>query len=56
MKDYVGDGVYIEWGTYAGAFTLTTEDGVTVQNTIYFEPETWAALLRLVRAQTGEDE
>ncbi len=50
MKAYVGDGIYMEYDPDApiGAFILTTEDGISVQNTIYIEPETWAALQRLV--------
>ncbi len=33
-KAYVGDGVYIQVGGYLGEWFLTTEDGISVQNTI----------------------
>lgn len=35
-KKYLGDGVYIDFDGYA--VTLTTEDGISVQNTVYMEP------------------
>lgn len=38
IKEYLGDGVYItkdDVGLY-----LTTENGITISNTIYLEPET----------------
>ena len=33
-KVYIGDGVYMAPGSYFGEIILTTEDGITVQNTI----------------------
>lgn len=45
-KEYIGDGVYADFGT--GLLLVTTEDGVSVQNKIYFEPEVWAALTNYV--------
>lgn len=36
-KSYIGDGVYIEFDGFA--YTLTTENGVSVTNTIVMEPE-----------------
>ena len=35
-KDYLGDGVYINHDNFHTI--LTTEDGMSVQNTIYLEP------------------
>lgn len=42
MKSYLGDGVYIE-ATAIGRIKLTTENGLSVTNTIYLEPEVLAA-------------
>lgn len=36
-KEYVGDGVYVEVGNFIGQIVVTTEDGISVQNTIYLE-------------------
>jgi len=46
MKRYIGDGVYVAFDGFA--LTLTTENGVAVTNTIYLEPEVWAALNEFV--------
>lgn len=45
LKDYIGDAVYVEVDEF-GAFTLTTEDGVSVTNRIVLEPEVFEALKR----------
>jgi len=45
-KRYLGDGVYAEM-TIEG-LVLTTEDGVSVTNTIYLEPEVFDALVKFV--------
>lgn len=37
-KEYVGDGIYIQKGEY-NEIVLTTEDGITVTNTIYLEAQ-----------------
>lgn len=36
-KQYIGDGVYIDYNGYD--IVLTTEDGITATNTIVLEPE-----------------
>ena len=36
-KIYIGDGAYAQFDGYG--FIVTTENGISVQNTIYFEPE-----------------
>lgn len=41
-KIYLGDGVYGDLDD-SGGITLTTEDGIRVTNSIYFEPEVLAA-------------
>ncbi len=44
-KVYLGDGVYAEADEY-GAIILTTENGLSVTNTIYMEPSVLEALER----------
>ena len=43
-KDYLGDAVYADFDGFG--IVLTTEDGISATNTIYIEPEVFAALLR----------
>lgn len=43
-KDYLGDGVYADFDGYQ--LVLTTEHGVRTTNTIYLEPDVYAALMR----------
>ena len=33
-KTYLGDGAYVQQGSYIGEVILTTEDGISVQNRI----------------------
>lgn len=47
MKVYLGDGVYAEMAQ--GRLKLTTENGISVQNTVWLEPEVWAALVEFVK-------
>lgn len=42
MKQYLGDGVYVEHDGYS--FILTTENGICATNTIYLEPVVISAL------------
>lgn len=43
-KTYVGDGVYAEFDGFG--IVLTTEDGVSVSNMIYLEPDVLRAINR----------
>lgn len=43
-KEYLGDSVYIDFD--GNGFLLTTEDGITVSNSIYLELEVLLALER----------
>jgi hypothetical protein len=43
-KQYLGDAVYVE--VEHGMLKLTTEDGIQATNTIYLEPEVFAALVQ----------
>ena len=40
-KSYIGDGVYANFDGFS--FILTTENGITIQNTITLEPKVWEA-------------
>lgn len=46
-KRYLGDGVYIE--IEHGMVKLTTEDGISVSNTIFLEPSVIDNLLRYLK-------
>jgi len=45
-KVYLGDGVYVDFDGYQ--IVLTTEDGISVTNTIYLEPNIYASLVAYV--------
>lgn len=45
-KDYLGDGVYARFDGHD--LVLTTEDGVSVHNTIVLEPAVVAAMTRYI--------
>ena len=51
IETYLGDAVYAR--IRDGRLILTTEDGIGAMNTIYLEPEVYAALLAFV-ARTKE--
>ena len=53
MKTYLGDGVYAD--VERGMLKLTTEDGVSVTNTIYLEPAVLGALYRYVEGPRPEE-
>lgn len=43
-KAYLGDGVYAEFD--GAGVVLTTQDGVSIQNTIFLEPEVFENLTK----------
>jgi len=47
MKQYIGDGVYVDNDIYNDA--VTTENGIETTNRIVLEQEVWNALLPFVR-------
>jgi hypothetical protein len=49
MKVYLGDSVYV--GVENGMLKLTTENGISVTNTIYLEPEVITALLKYLEVK-----
>lgn len=46
-KEYLGDGVYIELNDFS-QLVLTTENGISITNTIFMEPDVLAAFLEYV--------
>lgn len=50
-KEYLGDGVYAEFED--GMIKVTTEDGISVTNTVYLERSVYDALIRFAEATTG---
>lgn len=53
-KAYIGDGVYIDFDGYG--IVLTTEDGVSVTNTIVLEPYVYRALTEYVEHLSAKAE
>ena len=48
-KQYLGDGVYVEWLADRGQIVLTTEDGLRATNSIYLEGDVVNALFRFAQ-------
>lgn len=48
-KQYLGDGVYVEYSENANFIKLTTEDGLQIKNMIVLEPEVWFQLKDYVK-------
>ena len=46
-KSYIGDGVYVDFDGFS--LILTTEDGISVQNTIVLEPQVYEELQKYVK-------
>ncbi len=54
MKQYLGDGAYVDYDGYA--LVLTTEDGIRATNRIVLEPEVYHALVAYVARLKAKDE
>ena len=54
MKTYLGDGVYV--GFDGHGIILTTENGLSVTNKIYLEPEVFAALKTYAEGPADEEQ
>ena len=55
MKQYLGDGAYVEFDGFA--LILTAENGIRATDTVVLEPDGWEALLRFVerlKADNGQ--
>ncbi len=50
-KSYLGDGAYVQLGSYATEVVLTTEDGVSETNRVVLGPYEIDALLRWLKEQ-----
>lgn len=46
---YVGDGVYVEQGAWAGQIRLFTSDGINETNEIYLEAQEMQALINCIK-------
>lgn len=46
MKEYLGDGAYVEFDGYG--LILTAEDGLEATDRVYLEPEAYARLVAFV--------
>ncbi len=44
-KSYLGDGAYVQLGSYQGEIVLTTENGISAQNTVVLGPHELLALI-----------
>lgn len=47
LKEYLGDGAYAEVGP--GQITITTENGISVQNTVVLDTNGLKALVRFAK-------
>jgi hypothetical protein len=50
-KVYLGDGLYARYDGFH--LILTAEDGITVSNVVYLDPEVWQELLRVMGKWTA---
>jgi hypothetical protein len=53
-KEYLGDGAYIDNDGFG--LILTTENGISVTNSIYLEPQVYEALVRYVDRLATENQ
>lgn len=54
-KAYIGDGVYVEEGSFKGEVVLTTSNGMQDTNTIVLEPSVVKALSKWLEQSEEED-
>jgi len=47
-KEYLGDSVYIEQGSFQGEVILTTDNGLGPSNTIVMDPNVVEAFLKYI--------
>lgn len=48
QKEYLGDGVYVEEGSYLGEIVLYCDNGIKRSNHIYLEPDMVERLKKIV--------
>ena len=51
-KEYLGDGLYVDYDGYQ--LVLTAEDGISITNRVFLEPQVWEAL-KVYVARLKED-
>lgn len=51
-KQYVGDGVYLSYDGFH--FVLTTENGISVQNEIFLDPQVTDTLIKIIETRKKE--
>lgn len=54
-KTYLGDGAFIETGSYLGEIILTTSNGIRTTNTIVLGPEQNLAIAEFMRVWAKEE-
>lgn len=55
MKQYLGDGVYIQDSHYGNGLKITTEDGISETNVIHLETEVVESLIKFLQEWWKED-
>lgn len=53
-KTYLGDGAFVELGSFRGEIILTTEDGIRTTNRVVLGPTETAALLLWLKERNDE--
>jgi len=53
-KEYLGDGAYVDVGSFWGEVVLTTENGISVQNRVVLGPREIQKLREWLKKLAGE--
>lgn len=51
VKTYLGDGAYVEHGSYRGEIVLTTDNGIHETNRVVVDPSGLHVLVRWLREE-----
>lgn len=51
VKTYLGDGAYVEHGSFRGEVVLTTDNGIMETNRVVLDPGGIAVLIRWLKEQ-----
>jgi hypothetical protein len=49
LKAYLGDGAYVETGSYFGEIVLTTSDGIRTTNAVVLGPDECSLLIEFIK-------
>jgi hypothetical protein len=61
-KAYLGDGAYVDLGAFPGEVVITTEDGISVQNSVVLDMNAlriligWLRLMKLIEQDDRQHE